>query len=155
MRAAITRTSLLAAIAVAVAIAVVFDAGTGPDPAWSAEATETAPQAESGHAQDRDSSVSLGNLADAQPTNRRERVDVDGEVDYFHFWLSHQRVVRLRIRRLDYNADLYLENQQGTVIASRESAGDRKEVLNVTLAPAGADEPYYIRIEASEDGRND
>ena len=78
-----------------------------------------------------------------------------GEVDYFHFWLSHQRVVRLRIRRLDYNADLYLENRQGTVIASSEKTGDQREILNVTLAPTGADEPYYIRVEAREDGRND
>ena len=64
--------------------------------------------------------MSLGNLADAQPTNRSERVDADDRVDYFHFSLSHQRIVRLRIRRLDYNADLYVEDHQGTVIASSE-----------------------------------
>ena len=128
---------------------------SGPNFGWSARATGTAPRAGIDYQQERSASVSLGNLADTQPTNRSERVDADGEVDYFHFWLSHQRVVRLRIRRLDYNADLYLENYQGTVIASRESAGDRKEVLNVTLAPTGADEPYYIRVEAREDGRNE
>lgn len=41
------------------------------------------------------------------------------------------------------------------MIASREKSGDRREVLNITLAPTGASEPYYVRVEAREDGRND
>ena len=143
MRAVMTRTSLWAAIAFAAAIAVIFAAGSGPA------------LAETDYEQERSASVSLGNIAETQPTNRRERVDADDQVDYFHFWLSHQRVVGLRIRRLDYNADLYVEDHQGTVIASSEKTGDRREVLNLTLAPTGADEPYYVRVEAKEEGRND
>jgi len=41
------------------------------------------------------------------------------------------------------------------VIASSEKSGDRREVLNITLAPTSASEPYYVRVEAKEDGRND
>ena len=82
-------------------------------------------------------------------------MDTDDPVDYFHFSLTHQRTVGLRIRRLDYNADLYVEDNDGAVIASSENGGDQKEVLNLTLAATGANEYYYVRAEAKEDGRND
>ena len=148
MRTTVIRSRLWPAIALTAAIAVIFAAGTGPG---SAGATG----AEIDYAQERSASVSLGNIADTQPTNRHERVDADDRVDYFHFSLSHQRIVRLRVRRLDYNADLYVEDHQGTVIASSEKTGDQKEVLNITLAPTGADDPYYVRVEAKENGQND
>ena len=143
MRTTITRTGLLTAMAVAVAIAVIFTARAG------------LALADIDYDQERNASVSLGNIADTNPTNRREMVDANDQVDYFHFWLSHQRKVGLRIRRLDYNADLYVEDHQGTVIASSEKIGDRREVLNITLAPTDASEPYYVRVEARENGRND
>ena len=82
-------------------------------------------------------------------------MDGDDPVDYFHFSLSGQRTVGVRIRKLDYNADLYVEDNDGNVIAASENGGDRKEVLNVTLAATNAGEHYYVRVEAKEDGRND
>ena len=57
-------------------------------------------------------------------------------------------------RRSRYASQGFLFHQ-GTVIASSEKTGDRREVLNITLAPTGASEPYYVRVEAREDGRND
>ncbi len=143
MRTTITRTGLLTAMAVAVAIAVIFAAGAG------------LALADIDYDQERNDSVSLGNIADTDPTNRRETVDADDKVDYFHFWLSHQRTVKLRIRRLDYNADLYVEDHEGEVITSSEKTGDRREILNIVLAPTDSSEPYYVRVEAREDGRND
>ena len=82
-------------------------------------------------------------------------MDADDKVDYFHFSLSKQRTVRLRVRRLDHNADRYVENNDGTVIASSENTGDQREIVNITLAPTGANEYYYARVEAKENGQND
>ena len=76
-------------------------------------------------------------------------------MEYFHFSLTATREVGLRIRRLDYNADLYVEDHDGNVIASSENTGDAKEVLNVTLLANDAGEHYYVRVEAKEDGTDD
>ena len=82
-------------------------------------------------------------------------MDTADTVDYFHFSLTAKRDVGVRIRRLDYNADLYIEDNDGTVIASSEETGDSKEVVNVTLAANDAGEHYYVRVEGKEDGTND
>ncbi len=82
-------------------------------------------------------------------------MDTADTVDYFHFSLTAKRDVGVRIRRLDYNADLYIEDNDGTVIASSENTGDSKEVVNVTLAANDAGEHYYVRVEGKEDGTND
>ena len=82
-------------------------------------------------------------------------MDTADTVDYFHFSLTAKRDVGVRIRRLDLNADLYIEDNDGTVIASSEETGDSKEVVNVTLAANDAGEHYYVRVEGKEDGTND
>ena len=82
-------------------------------------------------------------------------MDTADTVDYFHFSLTAKRDVGVRIRRLDYNADLYIEDNDGTVIASSEETGDSREVVNVTLAANDAGEHYYVRVEGKEDGTND
>ena len=87
--------------------------------------------------------------------NRDGTVDTADTVDYFHFSLTAKRDVGVRIRRLDLNADLYIEDNDGTVIASSEETGDSKEVVNVTLAANDAGEHYYVRVEGKEDGTND
>ena len=127
-----------------------------PTPQPTPEPTPDAtPEPAIDYDQERNASVSLGDITNAAVDNRDETVDTDDPVDYFHFSLTHQRTVGLRIRRLDYNADLYVEDNDGTVIASSENGGDQKEVLNLTLAATGANEYYYVRVEAKEDGRND
>ncbi len=77
----------------------------------------------------------------------------DDPINYFKFNLSAARKVGVRILRLDFNADLYIEDNSGTVIHSSENAGDNKEVLNIQLAATG--EVYYIRVEGKEAGEND
>ena len=127
-----------------------------PTPAPTPQPTpEATPEPAIDYDQERSASVSLGDITNAAAENRDETVDTDDPVDYFHFSLTHQRTVELRIRRLDYNADLYVEDNDGAVIASSENGGNRKEVLNLTLAATGANEYYYVRVEAKEDGRND
>ena len=127
-----------------------------PTPAPTPQPTpEATPEPAIDYDQERSASVSLGDITNAAAENRDETVDTDDPVDYFHFSLTHQRTVGLRIRRLDYNADLYVEDNDGAVIASSENGGDQKEVLNLTLAATGANEYYYVRVEAKEDGRND
>ena len=107
------------------------------------------------YARERTESVSLGDITDDPAVNRDGTVDTADTVDYFHFSLTAKRDVGVRIRRLDYNADLYIEDNDGTAIASSENTGDSKEVLNVTLSANDAGEHYYVRIEGKEDGTND
>ena len=127
-----------------------------PTPQPTPEPTpEATPEPAIDYDQERSASVSLGDITNAAVDNRDETVDTDDPVDYFHFSLTHRRTVGLRVRRLDYNADLYVEDNDGAVIASSENGGDQKEVLNLTLAATGANEYYYVRVEAKEDGRND
>ena len=127
-----------------------------PTPAPTPQPTpEPTPEPAIDYDQERSASVSLGDITNAAVDNRDETVDTDDPVDYFHFSLTHRRTVGLRVRRLDYNADLYVEDNDGAVIASSENGGNQKEVLNLTLAATGANEYYYVRVEAKEDGRND
>ena len=133
-----------------------FFSASVPAPEPEPEPTP-APTPEPGidYAQERTDSVSLGDITDDPAVNRDGTVDTADTVDYFHFSLTAKRDVGVRIRRLDYNADLYIEDNDGTVIASSEETGDSKEVVNVTLAANDADEHYYVRVEGKEDGTND
>ena len=121
-----------------------------PTPAPTAE-PDTGPD----YAQERTEAVSLGDIADTEPTNVESTVDDDDPIDYFKFSLSADREVGLRIRRLDFNADLYIEDNSGTVIHSSENAGSAKEVLGIELGATGTDEFYYVRVEGKEAGEND
>ena len=137
-----------------VAVAARFDGERRS--AWSEVVTGVAtPGATPDYAAERADAVSLGDIADTEPTNRDDFVDNDDAIKYYRFSLSERRMVRLRIREMDYNANLYVESNDGTVIVSGEKEGDSKEVLNVTLEATGADEYYYVRVEAQEAGRID
>ena len=136
---------------------------SGPSSGWSSPQTITTPEAtpeptpEPGidYDQERSESVSLGDITDASAANRNENVDTADPVDYFHFSPSAKRDIGLRIRRLDLNADLYIEDNEGNVLHSSENSGNQREVLKVTLAANNASEYYYVRVEAKEDGVND
>ena len=78
------------------------------------------------------------------------------KVDYYRFTLSEAKTVKLNLgyQRDDngthVNADLYLEDGNGTVLHSSAKAGIEKEEINETLE-AGT---YYVRIEARDVGGN-
>ena len=65
-------------------------------------------------------------------------------MDYFAFSLSESKLVGAGLSRLDNDADIFLEDSSGTVLASSRNLAKRKEWLNVVLA-AGS---YFIRVEA-------
>ena len=80
-------------------------------------------------------------------------VDGDGNPrDYYNFQLGESAEVSLSLRRLDFNADLFLEDKYGNVLASSENQGTVNEDIVATL-PVGND--YHIRVEALEPGQND
>ena len=80
-------------------------------------------------------------------------VDGDGNPrDYYNFQLGESAEVSLSLRKLDFNADLFLEDKYGNVLASSENQGTVNEDIVATL-PVGND--YHIRVEALEPGQND
>ncbi len=123
---------------------------------WSGAGSATAAEGSSGtdYAAERAEAVALGDITDTEPTNIEATVDDDDGIDYYSFSLSDARIVRLRIRSLERNADLYLEDSDGEVIVANETAGNAKEVMNVTLDATGSGELYYVRVEAKETGTN-
>ena len=82
-----------------------------------------------------------------------DSVDADDDQrDYFSFWLDESTEVNLSLRRLDFDADLFLEDEHGNVLASSENKGTANEDINATLPDEF--ETYYIRIESLEAGAN-
>ncbi len=80
---------------------------------------------------------------------------VDGDEDprdYFSFWLDGSTEVNLSLRQLDFDADLFLEDAHGNVLASSENSGTANENIVATLPDDG--NTYYIRVEAQETGLN-
>ena len=76
---------------------------------------------------------------------------LDGDadaVDYFRFTLSEAKGVHFGLRQQETNADLFLEDEDGVVIASMTTDGTTNEELWQTLL-AGT---YFVRIEAQEVG---
>ena len=98
-----------------------------------------------------DGAADLGGLA-GERLARRDSVDGgDDAVDYYRFTLSETQVVTLRLRQQDANADLYLEDGDGTVLHSSTRDGTRGENITAALQ-AGT---YYVRVAAQEAGDND
>ena len=94
----------------------------------------------------------LGNLAGGRLVRRDGTVDGGDDVtDYYSFTLGERQTVTLSLRRQDANADLYLEDGDGTVLASSTESRTRNEGIEQTL-DAGT---YYVRVAAQEAGDND
>ena len=74
----------------------------------------------------------------------------DDSVDYFRFSLSEPRLVVLRLRRMEFDADLFVEVPSGWVLASSQKNGTVKELISIGLAAGD----YLVRVEAREQGSN-
>ena len=84
---------------------------------------------------------------------RFPRGEVDGTddaLDYYRFTLTEARTVELGLRQQDANADLYLEDAEGNVVAESTRDGAANEALQARL-DAGT---YYVRVAAQEAGAN-
>ena len=100
----------------------------------------------------RDGANDLGNITNLNGP-RWPDASLDGEVDqvdYFTFTLTEAKKVGLGLRQQDADADLFLEDAQGSVLASSTQEGTANEWIQMTL-PAGT---YFIRVEAQETGDN-
>ena len=85
------------------------------------------------------------------PRFRREDLDgTDDAVDYYRFTLTEAREIGLGVRRQDADADLFIEDADGTVLFSSTESGTASEAIWQTLE-AGT---YYVRVAAREAGAN-
>ena len=73
------------------------------------------------------------------------------QVDYYRFTLTEAKRVELGLRQQDANADLHLEDANGTVLYSSTNSGTANEAIGETLL-AGT---YYLRVESREAGTNE
>ena len=99
----------------------------------------------------------LGDLTDLGPLGPNGQGRWNGQVgqggdavDYFMFSLSRPRLVGAGLRSMRKNADIFVEDGNGNVLASSRSTGNAREWLNAALG-AGT---HYIRVEAQEPGGN-
>lgn len=76
--------------------------------------------------------------------------DEDDWEDYFRFTLGEAKVVKLRLRRQDADADLYLEDGSGIDLSSGTNGGTATEAIDEALLPG----TYYVRVAAREAGEN-
>ena len=85
------------------------------------------------------------------PRFLQSSVDGDGDrIDYYRFTLTEAKEIGLGLRRQDANADLFLEDADGTVLYRSTEAGTSNEAITETLL-AGT---YYVRVEAQEEDEN-
>ena len=100
----------------------------------------------------RDGAVDLGDITDLSSA-RFSRHTIKGgndSVDYFKFSITEPKLVNLGLRQLDFNADLILEDSDGTTLGESRNDGAANEVNVATLLEG----TYYIRVEAREKGVN-
>ena len=74
----------------------------------------------------------------------------DDAVDYFKFSLSEPKLLGVGLRRLQLDADIFLEDSVGTVLASGQETGTTNEWISVGLN-AGQ---YFLRVLAKATGAN-
>ena len=94
----------------------------------------------------------LGDItALAGPRFSQGTLDGDADqVDYYRFTLTEAKQVGLGLRRQDADADLFLEDADGTVLYRSTNDGTANEAITETLL-AGT---YYVRVESQEAGLN-
>ena len=95
----------------------------------------------------RESAFDLGNLAGAD-TFRTRAGTVNGADVYRKFTLTRWRTMRIELRELSGNANLYVENASGRVLQSSKLSGTAAESIVREFAPG----TYYIRVDPVSSG---
>ena len=100
----------------------------------------------------RDGAVDLGDITGLTETQFSSYTIKGGNdsVDYFKFSITEPKLVTLGLRQLDFDADLILEDSEGTVLGGSSKDGVANEAKVATLLEG----TYYIRVEAREKGVN-
>ena len=96
--------------------------------------------------------VSLGDIT-AQHKAKGKNHSIDGVndvVDYFSFSLTATREVMVKLKEMERNADLFIEDPDGNELVSSTEAGTADDAIFREL-DAGT---YYIRVEATQRGSN-
>ena len=98
----------------------------------------------------RETAINLGNLTNVSGfRSRRGSVNrTTNDTDYFRFTLAAARTVRIELRGLSADADLYLESASGYLIASSVRGGRAADVIQRRLYSG----TYYIRVDAFDAG---
>ena len=100
------------------------------------------------------SAVSLGNLTETATVHAREGT-VDGTNDedgYYRFVLGDTRTIRMELRDLTRNADLYLLNSLGEEVRYRRSRSTNEGTLDESIVWTLAAGTYFIRISSIASG---
>ena len=74
-----------------------------------------------------------------------------GDVDRFEFSLSERKRVAIGLRQLQVNADLFVDDSGGTVVARSERSGLTREWISLDLSAGD----YVIRVVAAQAGGTD
>ena len=100
----------------------------------------------------RDGAVDLGDITGLTETQFSSYTIKGGNdsVDYFKFSITEPKLVTLGLRQLDFDADLVLEDSEGTVLGESRNDGAANEAKVATILEGA----YYIRVEAREKGVN-
>ena len=74
----------------------------------------------------------------------------DDAVDYFELSLSETKLLGVGLSGMEFNADVYVEDGNGVVLASSTKFANQKEQLTVGLESG----TYFVRVEAQQRGSN-
>lgn len=90
----------------------------------------------------------LGILSDIAPSQDYQLSDFVGSglgdpVDYYSFRLDKPRSLSFALRNMTGNANVYIEDGKGTVLAKSENGGSADELSSVNLADKTT---YYVRV---------
>ena len=94
----------------------------------------------------------LGDITDQHKAKGKNHpIDgVNDTIDYYNFSLTATREVMVKLREMERNADLFLEDQDGNELASSTETGTADEAIFHVLHPG----TYYVRVEAIQRGSN-
>ena len=90
--------------------------------------------------------VDFGDISDVPKTVVNSVIDdADGSVERYRFELSSPQSVEVVLRRLNANADVFLEDADGEVLGSGVELGKSDERFSLTLATG----TYGVRVESA------
>ena len=96
----------------------------------------------------------LNDIANSEETTLSDRqvYGIGGKTETYRFTLSEEKVVTFELSGLEYDGDLVVYDEDGTVVGSSRNAGTRDETVTVTLAQSSPGRHYEAQVVMREDG---